>query len=278
MGNILTARWAFNGKVTEVHIVLPKVDPSSYAMVPVNLAENIAPLQPCSNRLEMMESRIPDQCLSIIAWFTIAIAVMTFLQTMFPGKLSFFHCIIRTLELSRLKIGSEYVYFWLAATVTLVLYGIIVVNWLREATAKRDRRLLHDAIFMICLHHRDIPNIPGSVSSVEPKEPRPAWVYHCCRRPLRGLRGNDEDEEDHEGEPGVTTGQERRFSPPNFPDDVLMVVLMSGHRLRKEGWSLENGWNWVGDQCTLGTFGEITTRGQSSVQLGLGLQGSLNFQ
>jgi hypothetical protein len=30
----------------------------------------------------------PDQCLSIIAWFTIAIAVMTFVQTMFPGKLS----------------------------------------------------------------------------------------------------------------------------------------------------------------------------------------------
>src|ERR1700676_3425271 len=54
----------------------------------------------------------------------------------------------RTLESSRLKIGSEYAYFWLAATVTFVLYGIIVVNWLREATAKRDRRLLREAISM----------------------------------------------------------------------------------------------------------------------------------
>ncbi|KAF9510011.1 hypothetical protein BS47DRAFT_1396406 [Hydnum rufescens UP504] len=154
MGNILTARWAFNGKVTE----------GSYCTTQ-------AVLQQIGN--------------DGVSWFTIAIAVMTFLQTMFPGKLSqsqarrlavamivliflflFLMIIIpattiphytgpwcwitdRTLESSRLKIGSEYVYFWLAATVTLVLYGIIVVNWLREATAKRDRRLLRDAIFMI---------------------------------------------------------------------------------------------------------------------------------
>jgi hypothetical protein len=53
-----------------------------------------------------------------------------------------------SVESSRLKIGSEYAYFWLAAIVTFVLYGIIAVNWLREASAKRDRRLLRDAISM----------------------------------------------------------------------------------------------------------------------------------
>jgi hypothetical protein len=51
-------------------------------------------------------------------------------------------------EASRLKIASQYAYFWLAAAVSFVLYGIIVVNWLREATAKRDRRLHREAISM----------------------------------------------------------------------------------------------------------------------------------
>jgi hypothetical protein len=53
-----------------------------------------------------------------------------------------------SVEASRLKIGSEYAYFWLAATVTFVLYGTIVAKWLRQATEERDRRLLRDAIFM----------------------------------------------------------------------------------------------------------------------------------
>ncbi|KAF9514271.1 hypothetical protein BS47DRAFT_1343207 [Hydnum rufescens UP504] len=54
-----------------------------------------------------------------------------------------------SVEASRLKIGSEYAYFWLAAAVSLVLYGIIVVNWLREATAKRDRRRHREALSMV---------------------------------------------------------------------------------------------------------------------------------
>jgi hypothetical protein len=53
-----------------------------------------------------------------------------------------------SVEASRLKIGSEYAYFWLAATVSFVLYGIIVVNWLREATAQRDRRRQREALSM----------------------------------------------------------------------------------------------------------------------------------
>jgi len=122
-----------------------------------------------------------------VSWFTIAIAVMTFVQTMFPGRLNrsqarrlaiamivliflflFLMIIIpaTTLphyygntgpwcwitdanrEASRLKIASEYAYFWLAAAISFVLYGIIVVNWLREATAKGDRRRLRQAISM----------------------------------------------------------------------------------------------------------------------------------
>ncbi|KAF9503053.1 hypothetical protein BS47DRAFT_895225 [Hydnum rufescens UP504] len=154
LAGILAARWAFYGKVTE----------GSY----------------CTTQAVLQQ--IGDVGVS---WFTIAIAVMTFLQTMFPGKLSRSQarrlavamialisslsflsslspqrlstllwknawCWIAdgTVESSRLKIGSEYAYFWLAAIVTSVLYGIIVVNWLREATAKRDRRLLRDAMFM----------------------------------------------------------------------------------------------------------------------------------
>jgi hypothetical protein len=49
---------------------------------------------------------------------------------------------------SRLKIGTEYAYFWLAATVSLVLYGTIVVSWLREETVKRDRCRHREAISM----------------------------------------------------------------------------------------------------------------------------------
>ncbi|KAF9511424.1 hypothetical protein BS47DRAFT_1383426 [Hydnum rufescens UP504] len=156
MAGILTVRWVYDGKVTE----------GSY----------------CTTQAVL--SQIGNDGVS---WFTIAIAVMTFLQTMFPGKFTqsqarqltvamitfiflFIFLIItipattiphyygdtgpwcwianRSPESSRLKIGSEYAYFWLAATVSFVLNGIIVVNWLKEATAKRDRRLLRDAISM----------------------------------------------------------------------------------------------------------------------------------
>jgi hypothetical protein len=53
-----------------------------------------------------------------------------------------------SVEASRLKIGSTYAYYWLAATVSFVLYGTIVVNWLREAATKRDRRRHREAISM----------------------------------------------------------------------------------------------------------------------------------
>jgi len=116
---------------------------------------------------------------------------MTFAQTMFPGKLNqsqarllagamiifiFLFLLLMitipsttipnyygntgpwcwitdaTLESSRLKIGSEYAYFWLAATVSAVLYGTIAVKWFKEATAERDRERdrghIRDAIAM----------------------------------------------------------------------------------------------------------------------------------
>lgn len=38
--------------------------------------------------------------------------------------------------------------FWLAALLSIVLYGYIVVKWLREAAAERDPRLARDAIAM----------------------------------------------------------------------------------------------------------------------------------
>ncbi|KAF9514269.1 hypothetical protein BS47DRAFT_882186 [Hydnum rufescens UP504] len=156
MGNILNVRWAFNGKVTE----------GSY----------------CTTQAVLKQ--IGDDGVS---WFTIAIAVMTFVQTMFPGKLNlsqarrlavamivfiFLFLILMitipattithyygnagpwcwitdtSVEASRLKIGSTYAYYWLAATVSFVLYGTIVVNWLREAVAKRDRRRHREAISM----------------------------------------------------------------------------------------------------------------------------------
>ncbi|KAF9514273.1 hypothetical protein BS47DRAFT_1453588 [Hydnum rufescens UP504] len=156
VGNILTARWAFNGKVTE----------GSYCTA------------------QAVIKQIGD---GGVSWFTTAIAVMTFLQTMFPGKLNqsqahwlavamivfifVFQFLSITIpattiphyygntgpwcwiphtsgEASRLKIGTEYAYFWLAATVSLVLYGTIVVNWLREGTVKRDRRRHREALSM----------------------------------------------------------------------------------------------------------------------------------
>ncbi|KAF9517713.1 hypothetical protein BS47DRAFT_1339243 [Hydnum rufescens UP504] len=135
MGNILTARWELNGKATE----------GSY----------------CTTQSESV------QVCDGSTWFTIAMAVMTFLEIMFPGKLSRSQArrlaatmiiliflflpwcwISETSRESRLRIGSEYPYFWLAAIVAFVLYGTIVVNWFREATAERDSRRHREAISM----------------------------------------------------------------------------------------------------------------------------------
>jgi len=156
LGSILSARWAFDGKITE----------GSYCTAQ-------AVLKQIGN--------------DGVAWFAIAIAVMTFFQTMLPGKLNpsqarrlagamiififlflFLMIIIpattiphyygntgpwcwvtdSTVESSRLKIGSEYGYYWLAATVSVLVYGTIAVKWFKEASAERDRRLIRDAISM----------------------------------------------------------------------------------------------------------------------------------
>ena len=53
-----------------------------------------------------------------------------------------------TVEATRLKIGSEYAFFWLAAAVSAVLYGIIVFRWFKEGVVDRDRRLIRDAMAM----------------------------------------------------------------------------------------------------------------------------------
>ncbi|KAF9514268.1 hypothetical protein BS47DRAFT_882419 [Hydnum rufescens UP504] len=188
MGTILTARWAFNGKLLRARIVPPRIGNDG------------------------------------VSWFTIAIAVMTFVQTMLPGMLNqsqvrqlavamivfifLFLLLMITIpattiphyygdtgawcwiidtrgEASRLRIGSEYAYFWLAATVSFVLYGTIVVNWLREATATRDRRRHRRGTIygMVSnsLHCGGIPNIPRSISAMEAEGPyAPAWVYPPC--------------------------------------------------------------------------------------------------
>ncbi|KAF9514261.1 hypothetical protein BS47DRAFT_1361789 [Hydnum rufescens UP504] len=150
MGNILNARWAFNGKITE----------GSY----------------CTTQAILKQ--IGNDGMSC---FTIAIAVMTFVQTMFPGRLNrsqarrlaiamivliflflFLMIIIPATTLPHyygntgFKIASEYVYFWLAAAISFVLYGIIVVNWLGEATAKGDpvasaRQYLWDGTVILAL-------------------------------------------------------------------------------------------------------------------------------
>ncbi|KAF9514274.1 hypothetical protein BS47DRAFT_883110 [Hydnum rufescens UP504] len=156
IGNILCVRWAFDGKVTE----------GPY----------------CTTQAVIKQIGEGG-----VSWFTTSVAIMTFVQTMFPGKLNpsqarrlavamivwtflflFLIIIIPAItiphyygdagawcwitytsgEVSRLKIGSEYGYLWLAATVSFVLYGIIVVNWLREATMKRDHRRHREAISM----------------------------------------------------------------------------------------------------------------------------------
>ncbi|KAF9505897.1 hypothetical protein BS47DRAFT_1353472 [Hydnum rufescens UP504] len=153
-----------------------------------------------------------------VSWFTIAIAVMTFVQTMFPGKLNlsqarqlaaamivfiflFLSLIIiipattishyygntgawcwitdTSGDASRLKIGSEYGYFWLTAIVTFVLYGTIVVNWLREATVKGDRHRHREAVSMIWYYPSGQPIIfPISVVRFLQWKPKGPGVQH----------------------------------------------------------------------------------------------------
>ncbi|KAF9510012.1 hypothetical protein BS47DRAFT_1396408 [Hydnum rufescens UP504] len=143
MGNILTARWAFNGKVTEgsyctTQAVLQQIGDDGLGLR-LRLRHDIS------------ANHVPRQAQSV----TSASACSGYDYLDFPLSVSYDHysrndypTLLWEHWSSRLKIGSEYVYFWLAAAVTLVLYGIIVVNWLREATANRDRRLLRDAISM----------------------------------------------------------------------------------------------------------------------------------
>jgi hypothetical protein len=51
-------------------------------------------------------------------------------------------------ESKRLQIGSEYAFYWLAASISAVLYGTIAVKWYREASAERDDRLIRNAMAM----------------------------------------------------------------------------------------------------------------------------------
>lgn len=45
-------------------------------------------------------------------------------------------------------VGSEYAYFWLAALVSIVCYGWIVIRWLQEAGEQGDKLLVRDALAM----------------------------------------------------------------------------------------------------------------------------------
>ncbi|KAF9517168.1 hypothetical protein BS47DRAFT_1483386 [Hydnum rufescens UP504] len=156
VGSILSARWAFDGAVIE----------GSYCTAQ-------AVLKQFGN--------------NGVAWFTIAIAIMTFLQAIFPGLLSqsqarrlagamiififLFVFLMITIssttishyygntgpwcwiignskESKRLQIGSEYAFYWLAASISAVLYGTIAFKWYREASAERDDRRIRNAMAM----------------------------------------------------------------------------------------------------------------------------------
>ncbi|KAF9510008.1 hypothetical protein BS47DRAFT_1364897 [Hydnum rufescens UP504] len=161
----------------------------------------------------------------------------------------------RSVESSRLKIGSEYAYFWLAAIVTFVLYGIIAVNWLRGASAKRVRRLGMIVPVSLVRFLEWRPKSPG---------PRHGFIIAAdLLRPIRFLASpEDEDEEDHEREssmgalPPVSQGiqspaaagpgGESHFSQPNFPDEVLIsrAAHVSGLYVRSSmrlGLELQEG-------------------------------------
>ncbi|KAF8327921.1 uncharacterized protein EI90DRAFT_1642206 [Cantharellus anzutake] len=152
--NILSARWAFNGKVTE----------GSYC-----------------NAQAILKQVGNDG----VACFTIAIAVLTFLQVMSPNALGrygakyfvigaiastvLFIFLIITVPATidhpyygntdlwcwilkagqstrRLRIASEYAVMWLAVVLSAILYGTIVINWLLDAV---DSQLRRDAVKML---------------------------------------------------------------------------------------------------------------------------------
>ena len=52
----------------------------------------------------------------------------------------------RSVESSRMKIGAVYAFYWLAASISVVVYGTIAVKWFREASAEHDRQLIRSAI------------------------------------------------------------------------------------------------------------------------------------
>jgi len=154
--NILSARWGFKGAVLE----------GSYCTAQ-------AVLKQVGN--------------DGVAWFTIAIAVLTFIQVLLPSKMGrdgrryfvggaivfIFGFLVLMVAIpatidhpyygntglwcwikdqspstSKLRIASEYAFMWLAVVISFICYGAIVIKWLSEAAADRDPRLRRDAISM----------------------------------------------------------------------------------------------------------------------------------
>jgi len=155
--NILSARWAFKGEVTE----------GAY----------------CT-----MQAALKQMGNDGVAWLTIAISVLTYLQVVHPSVLgdrgakifaaasicfiSLFIILMVAIPAStihpyygntgmwcwiiddnspendRLRIGSEYGWMWLAILVSVGTYGTIVYKWLRQASFDQDRNLKRDAIAM----------------------------------------------------------------------------------------------------------------------------------
>jgi len=155
--NILSARWAFKGEVIE----------GTY----------------CTTQAVLKQIGNDG-----VAWFTIAIAVLTYLQVVHPSLLAYgrakifaaasicfisvfiilmvvipastihpyygdtgMWCWIKddmTVGNYRLRIGSEYAWMWLAILVSVGTYGIIAYQWLRQASFDKDHKLKHDAIAM----------------------------------------------------------------------------------------------------------------------------------
>jgi hypothetical protein len=97
LATILTARWAFNGKVNEGSYCTAQGESLQlrdgcgtllkYLSIE-GVLKSIGNDGVCASWIRVFRYRVLDGCLSIIAWFTIAIAVMTFVQTMFPGMLN----------------------------------------------------------------------------------------------------------------------------------------------------------------------------------------------
>ncbi|KAF9511425.1 hypothetical protein BS47DRAFT_1346742 [Hydnum rufescens UP504] len=143
------------------------------------------------------------------------------------------------------QIGSEYAYFWLAAAVSLVLYGIIVVDWLREATAERDRRRLPYTIeiFPISLvrflqwspktHVRHGVIVAADILFAASGTIN-VLLWLLTRPPIRkgivmresyqmGMLAPVAQETQAPTEAVATAGPGSRVSHPSFPDVVLMA-------------------------------------------------------